>query len=101
MALFRVVQGAESLYLVQRAWRTPTFDTEHLPFSRDLLGKTRLWLQGGRVCQADSKDADLACPPRLADAIQRTSLDQPVSVVKLGKGEDDGESGGESGGGKP
>ena len=87
LALFRVVQGAESLYLVQRAWRTPSFDTEHLPFSRDILGKTRLWLQGGRVCQADSRDAEFACPPRLASAIQNTSLDKPVSVVKLG---DDG-----------
>jgi hypothetical protein len=87
LALFRVVQGAESLYLVQRAWRTPTFDTEHLPFSRDILGKTRLWLQGGRVCQADSRDAEYACPPRLADAIQNTSLDKPVNVVKLGDGE--------------
>ena len=84
LALFRVVQGAQSLYLVQRAWRTPTFDTEHLPFSRDILGKTRLWLQGGRVCQAESPDADDACPPRLAEAIQSTSLDKPVSVVKLG-----------------
>jgi hypothetical protein len=87
LALFRVVQGAESLYLVQRAWRTPNFDTEHLPFSRDILGKTRLWLQGGRICQADSPDAEYACPPRLAGAIQRTSLDKPVSVVKLGDGE--------------
>jgi hypothetical protein len=87
LALFRVVQGAESLYMVQRAWRTPTFDTEHLPFSRDILGKTRLWLQGGRVCQADSRDAEYACPPRLADAIQNTSLDKPVNVVKLGDGE--------------
>ena len=86
LALFRVVQGAESLYLVQRAWRTPTFDTEHLPFSRDILGKTRLWLQGGRVCQADSPDAEYACPPRLAGAIQNTSLDKPVSVVELGGG---------------
>lgn len=86
LALFRVVQGAASLYLVQRAWRTPSFDTEHLPFSRDILGKTRLWLQGGRVCQADSPDAEFACPPRLARAIQNTSLDQPVSVVKLGGG---------------
>ena len=86
LALFRVVQGAESLYLVQRAWRTPSFDTEHLPFARDILGKTRLWLQGGRVCHADSPEAEDACPPRLADAIQNTSLDQPVSVVELGAG---------------
>jgi hypothetical protein len=97
LALFRVVQGAESLYLVQRAWRTPTFDTEHLPFSRDILGKTRLWLQGGRVCQADSRDAEYACPPRLADAIQNTSLDKPVRVVKLGNGEAAERSSGASG----
>lgn len=88
LALFRVVQGAESLYLVQRAWRTPTFDTEHLPFSREILGKTRLWLQGGRVCQADSPDAEYACPPRLSGAIQKTSLDKPVRVIELGKGGD-------------
>ncbi|MBK1696744.1 hypothetical protein [Rhodovibrio salinarum] len=85
LALFRVVEGTESLYLVQRAWRTPTFDTEHLPFSRDILGKTRLWLQGGRVCQANSPEAEFACPPRLADAIQTTSLDKPVNVIKLGQ----------------
>ena len=84
LALFRVVQGAESLYLMQRAWRTPTFDRAHLPFSHDILGKTRLWLQGGRVCQAGSSDADHACPPRLAPAIRNTSLEQPVRVIELG-----------------
>jgi hypothetical protein len=93
MALFRVIEGAESLYLVQRAWRTPTFDTESIPFAREVLGKTRVWLQGGRVCQADSADAAFACPPRLADAIQRTSLDQPVTVVRLGEaGAGDGQA---------
>jgi hypothetical protein len=97
LALFRVVQGAESLYLVQRAWRTPSFDTEHLPFSRDILGKTRLWLQGGRVCQADSQDTRSACPPRLAEAIQNTSRDQPVSVVELGDGESGARAGGAGG----
>ncbi|MBK1671087.1 hypothetical protein CKO28_24065 [Rhodovibrio sodomensis] len=99
LALFRVVQGSESLYLVQRAWRTPTFDSKHLPFAREILGKTRLWLQGGRVCQADSPDAERACPPRLAGAIQNTSRDQPVTVVKLGDGKapDGAQNGGQKG----
>ena len=97
LALFRVVEGAQSLYLMQRAWRTPSFDTEHLPFSRDILGKTRLWLQGGRVCQAKSPDAEHACPPRLADAIGKTSLDQPIRVIELG---DSAANGSADGGGQ-
>ena len=94
LALFRAVEGDGSLYLVQRAWRTPPYGGDSLPFQRELLGKTRLWLQGGRICKADSVDPERACPPRLADAIQRTSLDEPVTVVRL----DDGGSE-ESGGG--
>lgn len=87
IALFRTMQGEQSFYMMQRAWRTPTFARDTLPFQRELLGKTRLWLQGGRICQANSSDPERACPPRLADPIERTSLEQPVAVVDLGDGE--------------
>ncbi len=87
LALFRTVEGEQSFYLVQRAWRTPPYQPDVLPFDRELLGQTRLWLQGGRICQADSSDPNRACPPRLADAIERTSLDEPVTVVRLGEGQ--------------
>jgi hypothetical protein len=86
LALFRTIEGAQSFYLVQRAWRTPAFARDTLPFDRELLGKTRLWLQGGRVCDATSTDPERACPPRLADAIQRTSLERPIAVLDLGEG---------------
>jgi hypothetical protein len=88
LALFRTIEGAQSFYLVQRAWRTPAFARDTLPFERELLGKTRLWLQGGRLCDATSGDPERACPPRLADAIRRTTLERPIAVLDLGKGSD-------------
>jgi hypothetical protein len=83
LALFRTVSGAESFYLVQRAWRTPPFARTELPFSREVLGKTRLWLQGGRACAADAEQENRICPAELADAMNRTSLEKPITVLRL------------------
>lgn len=84
LALFRTVSGEQSFYLVQRAWRTPPFAADELPFAREVLGKTRLWLQGGRVCRAGESADRPACPSDLAGAMARTSLDKPVTVIRLG-----------------
>jgi hypothetical protein len=87
LALFRVVAGAQALYLVQRAWRTPPFDRETLPFDRAVLGMTRLGLQGGRLCRRQPVDPGMACPEHLRPAIQGTSPERPVAVLRLGDGE--------------
>lgn len=83
LALFRTVSGAQSFYLVQRAWRTPAFARGELPFRREVLGKTRLWLQGGRACTARGGEEKPACPADLAEAMNSTSLEKPITVLKL------------------
>jgi hypothetical protein len=83
LALFRTVSGAQSFYLVQRAWRTPAFGRDELPFGRDLPGKTSLWLPGGRACTAVGASAQPTCPAELHEPMDRTSLDKPLTVPRL------------------
>lgn len=64
VAMFKVIQGKESLYAVNRIWRGAPFAVEEPPLGEETLAQWAAFLAGVRLC--DSRDPELRCPARSA-----------------------------------
>lgn len=58
--IYKVIQGRENLYMVQRTWRIPPGD-EPMPLAEEALAEGVAYLAGVHVC--DTRDPDRPCPP--------------------------------------
>ncbi len=64
-AIYKVIQGRENLYMVQRTWRIPPGD-EPMPLAEDTLAAGVAYLAGVHVC--DTRDPGRPCPPGVGEA---------------------------------
>ncbi len=62
VSLFKVIQGRDALYAINRAWRGPAFDPNRLPISKDMLERWAGFVAGVRLC--DGRNPLAPCPTR-------------------------------------
>lgn len=60
VALVKAIQGRESLYAINRAWRGIAFDLDHLPVSTEVLEDWARLIGAARLC--DHRSTTAPCP---------------------------------------
>jgi len=72
--IYKVLQGRENLYMVQRTWRIPPGD-EPMPLAEAALAEGVSYLAAVRIC--DTRDPERPCPPGVGKAAPAADAAKP------------------------